>query len=225
MRVGFVHNPTNPDARAVLERGRTWCQAHASDAWDASSDDAGQIRSAGADSDLVCVLGGDGTFLRAARAIGDSRVPTLGVNLGRIGFLSKVEPAELEHALDQVAAGDYTVEERLRIAATLQRTDGTTETHACLNDVVVAYLEAVESGQSPDAQAWLARYPELATELAEFFADQAKVSGRRGAGRHADRLDRLFIQRRRVDPRPASAEHDHHPGRRLSLPAAQRGGR
>jgi serine/threonine protein kinase/predicted Zn-dependent protease len=44
-----------------------------------------------------------------------------------------------------------------------------------LDDVVVAYLEAVESGQTPDAPQWLARYPELAAELAEFFADQQKV--------------------------------------------------
>ena len=138
MRIGFVHNPTNPDARAVLQRGRSWCEAHGADAWEAASDDVEQVGRAGPDSDLVCILGGDGTFLRAARAIGDSRVPTLGVNLGRVGFLAKVEPADLEHALDQVAAGDYAVEERLRIAATVQRSDGSTETHACLNDVVVA---------------------------------------------------------------------------------------
>jgi NAD+ kinase len=138
MRVGFVHNPTNPDARAVLDRGRAWCQGHGADAWESSADDVEQIGAAGADSDLICVLGGDGTFLRAARAIGDSRVPTLGVNLGRVGFLAKVEPNDLERALDQVSAGDYAVEERLRISATLRRADGSHETHACLNDVVVA---------------------------------------------------------------------------------------
>jgi NAD+ kinase len=138
MRVGFVHNPTNPDARAVLDRGRAWCHEHGADAWESSADDVEQIGGAGADSDLICVLGGDGTFLRAARAIGESRVPTLGVNLGRVGFLAKVEPTDLERALDQVAAGDYAVEERLRISATLRRADGSHETHACLNDVVVA---------------------------------------------------------------------------------------
>src|SRR5215831_15557115 len=53
----------------------------------------------------------------------------------------------------------------------------TTERDQLLDDVVVAYLEAVEAGQPPDAQPWLARYPELAAELAEFFADQAKVNG------------------------------------------------
>ena len=72
------------------------------------------------------------------RAIGDSEVPALGVNLGRVGFLAKVETTELERTLDQVVAGQYTIEERFRISATVVREDGSSETHACLNEVVVA---------------------------------------------------------------------------------------
>jgi NAD+ kinase len=86
----------------------------------------------------VCVLGGDGTFLRTARAIGGSGVPALGINLGRVGFLAKVETHGLEHALDQVEAGDYSIEERFRISARVVRGDGSSEDHACLNEVVVA---------------------------------------------------------------------------------------
>ena len=70
-----------------------------------------------AGTDLVCVLGGDGTFLRSASAIGETGVPALGINLGRIGFLAKVETDDLERALDQVVAGDYAIEERFRIEA------------------------------------------------------------------------------------------------------------
>jgi NAD+ kinase len=138
MRFGFAHNPTNPDAQATLARARAWCQANGVEAWDSAADDAQRIAGACEGTDLVCVLGGDGTFLRTAQAIGDTGVPALGVNLGRVGFLAKVETDGLEHALDQVVAGDYAVEERFRISATLVRTDGTTETHACLNEVVVA---------------------------------------------------------------------------------------
>jgi NAD+ kinase len=138
MRFGFAHNPTNPDAQATLARARAWCQANGVEAWDSAADDADRIAAACEGSDVVCILGGDGTFLRTARAIGDSRVPALGVNLGRVGFLAKVETDGLEHALGQVVTGDYAVEERLRISATLLRTDGSTETHACLNEVVVA---------------------------------------------------------------------------------------
>jgi NAD+ kinase len=138
MRFGFAHNPTNPGAQATLARARSWCEANGVEAWDSPADDADGIARACAGTDVVCVLGGDGTFLRTAQAIGDSGVPALGVNLGRVGFLAKVETDGLEHALGQVLAGDYSVEERLRISATLQRADGGSETHACLNEVVVA---------------------------------------------------------------------------------------
>ncbi|HEY7332253.1 MAG TPA: NAD(+)/NADH kinase [Candidatus Limnocylindria bacterium] len=138
MRFGFVHNPTNPDAVAALARARAWTEANGIEAWASAAEDREAVAAACPGSDLVCILGGDGTFLRTAGAIGDSGVPALGVNLGRVGFLAKVETDGLERALDQVLAGDYAVEERLRIAATIVRGDGSGETHACLNEVVVA---------------------------------------------------------------------------------------
>ncbi len=136
--MGFVLNPYNDAARDALVRGRAWCDEHQITAWDHPADAFEEISAACPGTDLVCVLGGDGTFLRTAHAIGGTRVPALGVNLGRVGFLAKVETADLEHALEQVAAGDYTVEERLRIAATIIRVDGTRAEHPCLNEVVVA---------------------------------------------------------------------------------------
>lgn len=137
-RIGFAFNPYNSQAQAVLERGKAWCEAHEAEAWESPADDRQQIATACKGSDLVCVLGGDGTFLRAARGIGETGVPALGVNLGRVGFLAKVETADLERALDRVEAGEYRVEERFRLAATIVRSNGEQETHACLNEVVVA---------------------------------------------------------------------------------------
>ena len=137
-RIGFAYNPYNDRAPALLERGRGWCRDHGIDAWDASGDAHDKMRAELTSTDLVCVLGGDGTFLRTARAIGGSGVPALGVNLGRIGFLAKVESDGLERALDQVVAGDYQVEDRFRISVRIVRADGGTEEHACLNEVVVA---------------------------------------------------------------------------------------
>jgi NAD+ kinase len=138
MRFGFAYNPTIPDARAALDRARAWCEAHDVDVWHSAADDRDRIVESCRGSDLVCVLGGDGTFLRAAIAIGDSGVPTLGVNLGRVGFLAKVETQDLERALEQVSSGDFEISERLRLSAHLQRTDGSSEIHPCLNDVVLA---------------------------------------------------------------------------------------
>ena len=137
LRIGFSLNLDNDAARETLTRAESWCSGHGVEAWSSSADDADGIRAACPGTDLICVLGGDGTFLRTARAIGDSEVPALGVNLGRVGFLAKVETADLERTLDQVVADQYSIEERFRISATVIRADGSSETHACLNEVVV----------------------------------------------------------------------------------------
>jgi len=137
-RIGFAVSRHNPQAAAVLARGRAWCAAHDVEAWDAIAGEAEQLAAGLPRTDLVVVLGGDGTFLRVARAIGDSQVPTVGVNLGRVGFLAKVEPSDLESALDGIDGGRYTVAERMRLGATIERADGSRHSEACLNEVVVA---------------------------------------------------------------------------------------
>lgn len=137
-RIGFAVSRHNPEAADVLARGHAWCAAHGIAAWDAVADDDSRLADALPGTDLVTVLGGDGTFLRVARAIGDSGVPALGVNLGRVGFLAKVEPDGLEAALDGVLAGRHAVDERMRLGATIERESGERVSAACLNEVVVA---------------------------------------------------------------------------------------
>jgi NAD+ kinase len=137
-RVGFSLNPNNEAARAALSRAESWCSGNQVETWNSPSHDAQAITGHCAGTDLICVLGGDGTFLRTAQAIGDSGVPTLGVNLGRVGFLAKIENADLERVLDQVNEGQYSVEERFRIEATVMGADRASTTHAALNEVVVA---------------------------------------------------------------------------------------
>src|ERR1700739_4196589 len=65
--------------------------------------------------ELVLVLGGDGTFLRAAELARNAGIPVLGVNLGRIGFLAEAEAEAIDSVLDHVIARDYRVEERLTL--------------------------------------------------------------------------------------------------------------
>jgi NAD+ kinase len=138
-RIGLAYNPTNPETTDVRERAAAWCATHDIQTWTAEAEDHQAIGRQLAGTDLICVFGGDGTFLRVARAIDSSRVPALGVNLGRVGFLAKVEPVDLERTLDQVLAGDCRVEDRFRIAVTVIRADGgDREEHACVNEVVVA---------------------------------------------------------------------------------------
>ena len=82
--------------------------------------------------DLVVVLGGDGTMLRALRATLGSGTPVFGVNFGRVGFLTTVDGGELEAALGRALAGEIRVVDLCTLEA---RLDG--ETQAAVNDVVV----------------------------------------------------------------------------------------
>lgn len=68
-------------------------------------------------AEVVLVLGGDGTLLRAAEMARPVGVPLLGVNLGRVGFLAEVEQESLDDALDAIVAGGYAVEERMTLDA------------------------------------------------------------------------------------------------------------
>jgi NAD+ kinase len=76
------------------------------------------------DAEMVIVLGGDGTLLRAAEMARPAGAPLLGVNLGHVGFLAEAEPDDLAGAVDQVVEHRYTVEERMTIEVTV-RQDGT----------------------------------------------------------------------------------------------------
>jgi NAD+ kinase len=90
--------------------------------------------------DLCLVLGGDGTVLATARAIGERAIPILPINLGQLGFLADVPPELAESALQHVLDGDYDIRERSRLRVTLLREDGSDETDLgwVLNDVVIA---------------------------------------------------------------------------------------
>ncbi len=66
-------------------------------------------------ADLVVSLGGDGTLLRAVEAALAAGIPVLGVNIGRLGYLTQVEPTDLEDALAAFLAGTHQVEERMTL--------------------------------------------------------------------------------------------------------------
>jgi NAD+ kinase len=91
----------------------------------------------GKSCDLIIVVGGDGTLLNAARSLVEYEVPLLGINLGRLGFLTDVAPSELQHTLDQILEGDYQEERRALLHARVMRDHVQINESVAFNDVVV----------------------------------------------------------------------------------------
>jgi NAD+ kinase len=87
--------------------------------------------------DALMTLGGDGTLLRGARALAGREIPILGVNLGRLGFLTACGREDLEDALRRFVAGDYVSDARMALEATLTNDGEPSATWYALNDVVV----------------------------------------------------------------------------------------
>lgn len=87
---------------------------------------------------LALSLGGDGTLLRTARFLDGAAVPILGVNLGRLGFLTSCSASDLSSALAAAIAGDYDVDERMALRGEATHADGRpTEEWQALNDIVM----------------------------------------------------------------------------------------
>jgi NAD+ kinase len=91
-----------------------------------------------AGSELVIVIGGDGTFLRTARLFAGKRAPLFGINRGRLGFLTEFSPDEAFHHLDEVVAGKHPVSERSTLDASLIRDGKELRTATVINDAVIS---------------------------------------------------------------------------------------
>ncbi|MBI2763494.1 MAG: NAD(+)/NADH kinase [Chloroflexi bacterium] len=139
-RIGFAYNPTSDAAVELRERATGWAAMRHLDHWIAAAADHDLMEKELPGTDLLVVLGGDGTFLRAARSVAVIDVPLLGINVGKMGFLSKVEAADLIPVLDRLHGGAYTLEHRMALEGRILRGgfDETPERHVALNDVVVA---------------------------------------------------------------------------------------
>ena len=105
------------------------------------------------EADLIVAVGGDGTMLHAASLAGDEDVPLLGINRGRLGFLTDVSPQEMLENLDQILGGNYARESRLRLRATLKSSDRKETTALALNDIV---LQRRDTGRMLDFETRIA---------------------------------------------------------------------
>lgn len=137
-RAVILHAPQNQGAAAFASRLadellRRDVAVDISNVWDAAASDC--IAGAG----LVVSIGGDGTVLRTARITIPHSTPILGVNMGRLGFLTDLSPADLFTLIERVVEMDWRLEERLMVSATLRNgAPGAVVTYHGLNDIVVS---------------------------------------------------------------------------------------
>ena len=128
MRIGILANPLVPEIGPMVDQFCGLAQRRG--LWVSILDEMQPICSRdsvtfctadelAARSDIVVAMGGDGTILRAARIVGSTCKPILGVNLGRLGFLAGAAPEELEQSLDRLQSGDYEAEDRMALEADL----------------------------------------------------------------------------------------------------------
>ena len=137
-KVGVIYHPKSDAARRVADEIRARLVARVPEVWLASAWDDAERREHVPGTNLVICCGGDGTVLRAARAVVPYPVSILGVNLGRVGFLTEIQPAELFERLDDLLGGAGRVEARAMIVTeTVRAGENLREHFHALNDVVI----------------------------------------------------------------------------------------
>ena len=145
MKIGLLALRTRPEAVAAAREAMTWLGRRGVAVAEGDLDETRTVGAAVAGADIVCVFGGDGTMLRAARIVAPLGAGIIGVNLGRFGFLTIASVTELPALLEDVLAGRYAIEERMLLEAAVSRGGKVLERDLGLNDVVVARGDAVRS--------------------------------------------------------------------------------
>lgn len=142
-RIGILYHPTRQDSSALAGQVCRLLSQRRVDVWKGDPDDEDALCREAPTLDLLITLGGDGTIVRAVRAVAAAGVPVLGVNLGTLGFLAEVEPTEIEGRIDALLEGAFHLEERMMLDIALYRGEDGDEAPAILkaeaiNDVVMA---------------------------------------------------------------------------------------
>lgn len=145
-RIGIIGKPgdaciaatLNELYRFLLERGHSLAiAAPCAGLLHGASVSCQDLEQLAASSDLVIAVGGDGTFLTAARACAEFNTPVVGVNLGRLGFLVDISPDAITSRLEAILNGDYQTEQRPLLQAAIIRDEQIIHRQSAVNEVVV----------------------------------------------------------------------------------------
>ena len=192
-RIGITFNP-RLGARDLAYGLEASIRARGLQAWVEDEEAGPSDREAFVGSDLIICLGGDGTVLRCARLVTGMETVILGVNLGRLGFLTELDGFQVMQRLEDVLSGAGRVEERTMICASVPRTGD--RIHG-LNEAVIG-------------RATLSRAIQLCSRRRRYAHRRLPLRRRNRCLR--DRQHRVRALRRRADPPPGVSRPRHRPG-------------
>jgi len=175
-RIGVLFNARIPEARSLAQEIETWLEKRVDEVSACAFDDVSEGPCL-SDSDMLVTLGGDGSLLQAARLAAPHNGLILGINLGRVGFLTEAETAEWRDVLSRALEGDYWVEERMMIRVTTWRGQEMTTEADALNDAVV--------GRGARGRAVHLRASVDGGELATYVADGVIIATPTGSTAYA----------------------------------------
>jgi NAD+ kinase len=175
-KVGVLFNERIPEARSLASEIEGWLVERVAEVTVCAIEDAseGQCLS---EFELLVTLGGDGSILHASRLAAPHAVLILGVNLGRVGFLTEAETGEWENVLTQALSGHYWVEERMMLRVTAWRGKEKLAEAEALNDAVV--------GRGARGRAVHLRATVDGGELATYVADGVIIATPTGSTAYA----------------------------------------
>lgn len=144
-KIGIIAKPKKEEARAAVEKLIQWLKDRNKEiildfqtaSYISEPIESYQRSEIPSQSDIIIVLGGDGTLLSVARQIGSLGVPIIGVNLGGLGFLTAITLDELHDALEDIFAGNFLVEHRMMLTSEIYRHGEKLSEYTVLNDVVI----------------------------------------------------------------------------------------
>lgn len=173
-KVGIIVKRNNGEALKTAHELAEWLSVRGisvmgeplitNEAQEEASSDEPNLIDLGAESDLIVVLGGDGTMISTARLIGDSECLVLGINYGSLGYLADFRIEEMFTALDAILDGRFEIDRRVMLTAEHRRGDEICAKGRVLNDVVIN-------------KAALARIIEIDVQLNGLFVNSFRADG------------------------------------------------
>lgn len=134
-RVYFIANPDKPAAKSALKELRSFAESRCNVVGFTVGHDGDTARSA--KPDRIVVIGGDGTLIGVARSLGADQIPLIGVNVGKLGFLTEYSLDELKSTFDRAIADDALLDLRMILQVRVTRKEASIANFVAINDCVI----------------------------------------------------------------------------------------